>query len=1428
MKYTYIHLFLFVLFFSFAHNDFAQDKGEKKWLKRTAKAEKHFEAGKYDRAYRRVKRMLKRQEKRGKVPHLKSGTAALLAKYRNAMGFGREALDLQQKYLELLGGVEGDSALNEIKMAEMLYIADYFVTSKQTAKADEQLKDLTERYNPAADPDSSFYLDYLTLQAESYRISGRYSSALTKINEALSLAERKTAKYFKIYINDQKSEEIRQQVQYLEENKVRYGSLKVLEARIYMDYGDLKRALKAYEQNEVELLALMPKRYLPYIKNSFDLIYVKFLLDEIEPKKAAKKLGKGIKRYANRMRYGMPNSFYLYQVERRIEMLAEAEKFNKIENIASRYARESLKGFGRGNYNYANGFELKVLNDIAGGKYISAARKMDLVEEDAEDLPALHPQRLTWNSTHAGIYRALFKFDLEQTALQNNISIAEANFGKDAPGVHKYKLDYADFLAKRKSDFARAGKLYEEGIAGYLEEIHEFNQDYFKYYENYIFHLVETDKYDSALSVTKNLIEAAIDKMGVNSMLSARMNSLKAEVLIDQGEYLAAQSALEESVKRIENAGKTGEFGYIQTLISLGEIYNINGQTDDAEKTLKKAYRLSNRLSGLEQFAELDSPEDLAATYLNSGNYDAAGSTLDKIIKSKTKNYGAEDYKLYTAYYLKGQLNYTMGEYTVAEDFVRKAQKSLSGSSIGEDGSKSLETEILLADIYTGMGNYEKAEEKYDYALNRWRVKFGRNHIKSAEILTKKAKLFLKYGEEREEVVVMLDTAARIIEVAVSDRHPQYAEAIELKGKVLIELENFDEALNLLNLAAGIYEDTYGGKHLKSADNNAIIGDLYYRKGDFKVAVSRYEKSIKSYKSLFDEYHPKYVGTVTKVAQAHYADGNFKDAAKSLDEATEIYLSFIRRFFPALSEKEKANFWLSIRPAFELYNSLAVKYGSEKNKVIKKMYSNQLATKALLLNSSVKIKRTILQSNNPVLIEEFNDLQEKRALLISTLGMTQAERNLNDLNPGSIEREINRLEKSLSEQTGVFDEQSTDVPSWRKVKRTLADDEAVVEIIRFNYFDTRFTDSTLYAALIITPDTRRRPELVVLGNGSELEDRYFKYYTNTVKFKTKDKYSYKNFWEPIEAELSGASKVYFSPDGVYNQLNPETFDNGSNYLIDEYEFVQVSNSKDLVQDSQSPAEGEKVSTAVLFGNPDFTLAGESVSDDETAEVNRTTTVNKVSSVAPLPGAEKEVKELESFLETRAWETEKYLNAAATEEKVKAVRSPKVLHIATHGFFVDEETLEGQDNTNEIVQEYKNPLLKSGLLFTGSDKLLKTGNVFEFNREEGILTAYEAMSLSLENTELVVLSACETGRGEIQAGEGVFGLQRAFKVAGADAIIMTLFKVDDEATQKLMKYFYGYWLESGNKREAFMKAKQQIKQQYDSPIYWGSFVMVGGE
>jgi CHAT domain-containing protein len=189
-------------------------------------------------------------------------------------------------------------------------------------------------------------------------------------------------------------------------------------------------------------------------------------------------------------------------------------------------------------------------------------------------------------------------------------------------------------------------------------------------------------------------------------------------------------------------------------------------------------------------------------------------------------------------------------------------------------------------------------------------------------------------------------------------------------------------------------------------------------------------------------------------------------------------------------------------------------------------------------------------------------------------------------------------------------------------------------------------------------------------------------------------------------------------------------------------------------------------------------------------------------------------------------TQSHLQAAATEEAIKSLRNLYLLHIATHGFFLNDEQIEEGGLDQKVTENLKfNPLLRSGLLLAGCKQNLSA--LEEADRaEDGILTAYEAANLNLGNTDLVVLSACETGLGEVRNGEGVYGLQRAFLTAGAKTLLMSLWTVSDEATQVLMTNFYRNWVESGNKRQAFKKAQMELREKYPQPYFWGAFVMVG--
>lgn len=201
----------------------------------------------------------------------------------------------------------------------------------------------------------------------------------------------------------------------------------------------------------------------------------------------------------------------------------------------------------------------------------------------------------------------------------------------------------------------------------------------------------------------------------------------------------------------------------------------------------------------------------------------------------------------------------------------------------------------------------------------------------------------------------------------------------------------------------------------------------------------------------------------------------------------------------------------------------------------------------------------------------------------------------------------------------------------------------------------------------------------------------------------------------------------------------------------------------------------------------------------------------------LPGTHLEAVKISNLCDSLHISVEVKELKAASEEYIKSLKSPSILHIATHGFFLAQK--------NEENTIYQDPLLRSGLLLANAEQGLE-GNVKQ-GQEDGILTAKEALTLQLNNTDLVIMSACETGLGDIKYGEGVYGLQRAFQQAGAKTIIISLWKVSDDATQQLMTYFYHNLLEKKmDKRIAFKQAQLSLMKKYPHPFFWGAFVMIG--
>jgi CHAT domain-containing protein len=394
------------------------------------------------------------------------------------------------------------------------------------------------------------------------------------------------------------------------------------------------------------------------------------------------------------------------------------------------------------------------------------------------------------------------------------------------------------------------------------------------------------------------------------------------------------------------------------------------------------------------------------------------------------------------------------------------------------------------------------------------------------------------------------------------------------------------------------------------------------------------------------------------------------------------------------------------------------------------------------------------------------------------------------------------MEKRLSQSSKDFSQFFfTSKVTFTELQKELKADEALIEIIRLRNFDQTLTTDAKYVALIVTK-SNPQPDVVLLNNGTEMDTKLYKTYRKSMVNRVNDEQSYTQYWAPIDAKLKGKKKIYISLDGVYNQISLYTLKKpAGDFLINQYDVVLISSAKDLVA-NRGTKNNTPSKKATLIGFPIYSSA----------------------KIPELPATKTEVDGINKLLKSSGYQVAEYTQRDATESNLKLANKLSILHIATHGYFLQDVEKASWPIGVSADNAKDNVLLRSGLMLTGASEAAQENAGLD-STSNGIITSYEAMNLDLKGTSLVVLSACETGLGEIKAGEGVYGLQRAFLVAGAEAIIMSLWKVNDEATQQLMNNFYTNWIKTGDKQKAFKQAQLQLMTKYKEPYYWGAFVMM---
>ncbi len=785
----------------------------------------------------------------------------------------------------------------------------------------------------------------------------------------------------------------------------------------------------------------------------------------------------------------------------------------------------------------------------------------------------------------------------------------------------------------------------------------------------------------------------------------------------------------------------------------------------------------------------------------------------------------------------KGDSAMTAGDFTLSERFYLQACKytdtliycltsaePIKGKSILFTTKKKhlyFFAYEKLASLYTMAGNQKKSDEIYRISSKKREQVFERRSVHRVYPHIGLGQLYFQVGDYDKALAHFTEGAALLDRATTTGfnfdvlRYQLYGFHFETslqKGRTSEAWKYLQRYFYALNTLSPTSEQLATAFEMK-ARYFLISGN----KAQSRLFLSRAEKKLTSTQAVFSKAEAKVLRTK---ALYFWTGGNYDSATVAFTSLLQSYERNIRKNFPAMSEYEREQFFVSLKKDFDLFNSFvgsSLKKGISTPQQLEVLYNSQLFTKALLLNEITKTRKNLLSSSNTVLIGKVKEWQQARDQMARLFYDGNSKSNFEVL---QLEQRINSLEKEINETASAITSSKEEV-KWQQVQEAVKKSEAAVEIIRAREFDLNlamnpginFSDSVFYVFLMLQPGFSA-PQGFMLSHGNMLEGRYLSHYRNCVRQQVSDELSYQYFWKPLRDHLNGVTKIFISADGVYNQINLNVLQNPANgqYILDETDLIFVTNTKDLTNTNQEP----KTTTAYLFGRPAF---GTATSDAVNTKVpsERSLTLRALGDrdlldftqqeFADLPGTTAEIESIEKILSNHNWSPKVFLNSQASEENLKAIRNASVLHVATHGFFQP-------DDGRQV-----NSMIRSGIILSG----IKSKSV---NREDGILTAYEATNLSLEETRLVVLSACETGLGELKNGEGVYGLQRGLKVAGAKNLLMSLWKVDDAATSELMENFYQEWLGGEEIHRAFRQSQMKLRTKYPSPFYWGAFILLG--
>ncbi len=620
----------------------------------------------------------------------------------------------------------------------------------------------------------------------------------------------------------------------------------------------------------------------------------------------------------------------------------------------------------------------------------------------------------------------------------------------------------------------------------------------------------------------------------------------------------------------------------------------------------------------------------------------------------------------------------------------------------------------------------------------------------------------------------------------------------------------FDEAVKLLEAHDNInYTELNYFLNGRGAAYNAL--------GKFKLAIQDFERTLSICQDLFKNTNSQELQIISNLSNNLYEINDLKAFDHYSTDALKKYCILLKKNLQLQTADDLLDFNNYISQIINPLTILQFQSGVQSSEFYNNLFNIQLLLKGLGLEREISLNKKLIENENENVSLNYGNWKQAKQDLEQIYLQTNDAKII-----AAAEANVYKLKKEIYLEG--FDEELFDISiDLQKIVNQLPEKSIAIEFGR-----TAYKDSIFYYALLAKP-TSQNVDAVRLFNESEIADRLNsdqnkrKSYVNRlyesesrgIQIENSEKNLKELILDPLLPFLDGIEKIYFAPDGLLHRINFGAIAlNDFEVLNDKFELYQLGSSRKLVR-----PEKERIyeNTAILIGGLDYDF------EAEPKFTSRGT--SNPSAWSNLKFTKREIDKIGGiYLEKYPKMDLTIIDGAnGVEQNLRRLsysfKSPRVIHIATHGFF-----LEYKEDAQNPFEKIKNPMMRSGIVLSGGNKgWLGQNSDLE---SDNILTASEIADLNLNNTELIVLSACETGLGDIGNSEGVFGLQRAFKIAGAKYIIMSLWQVPDRETSAFMEQFYENWLnEEMTIPKAFNQTQKQMRDRFFDPYQWAGFVLI---